>query len=150
MKSSYTCVSIKELNNVFKRIRSKLFTDIDCVYNLGRSQYYEYPLFLFTKHHVFRLYYSDNELDLEIFEREHFCEQCHDSVFREFEHPQEFDYVYPEAYYPNAKICDVLVVRGCGTEKNLKGIDLIFSDGRHLCVRESELVRYTMDSWITE
>lgn len=150
MKASYRCTSIKEFNSIVKHIRSQLFTDIECVFNIGSTQYYEHPLFIFTESNVFRLYFSESELVLEVFHRSFFLEHCDKDIFRDPEHPGEFDYIYPEAYSPSSSICDVRSVKGCGTEQNLKGLDLIFSDGKHLCIRESEQVPYTMDSWIIE
>lgn len=150
MKTSYRCGSVKEFNNMIKHIKSQLFTDIECIYNIGGTQYYEYPLFLFTKNSVFRLYFSESELVLEIFDRAYFLAHCEKDIFRDPKYPGEFDYIRMEAYYPNSKLCDVRSVKGFGTAQNLNGLDLVFVGGKQLCIRESELIPYTMDSWIVE
>ena len=150
MKTSYRCSSVKGFNNIVKCIRSQLYTDIKYIYNIGSARHYEYPLFFFTESNVFRIYFSESELSLEVFERTYFLEHCDKDIFRDPEYPQEFDYIWPEAYYPNARICEVLSVKGYGTERNLQGFDIVLSDGKRLCVRGSELVPHTMDSWVSE
>ena len=57
-------------------------------------------------------------------------------------------YINPNEYKPNAKICGVLPIKGCGTTANLKGLELQFSNGRKLCIHSSDLVPGAMDSWI--
>lgn len=150
MKILYTCSSIKEFNNMVKHVRPFLFTDIECIHNVGGSQYYEYPLFIFTLHHVFRIYFSDNSLSLEVYDRERFMKHIDGAILQESGDPTDFDYICPKAYYPNSGICDMIAIKGIGAKQNLEGFDLIFSDGKHLCVRKSNLVYGTMDSWITE
>lgn len=150
MNKHCSCSSVKEFNNVVKCIQTQLFTDIECVYNIGSAQYYEYPLFLFTKNNVFRIYFSESELSLNVFERNRFQEHCDRDIFRDPEYPQAFDYIRTETYYPNARICDMIAAECFGTERNLLGFDIVLSDGKRLCVRESDLVPYTMDSWVAE
>lgn len=150
MKALYTCTSVKEFNDTVKSIRPHLFTDIDCIYNIGDSQYYDHPLFIFTLHHVFRIYFSDSTLSLAVYNTETFLKHIEGDIFRERDNTTDFDYLHPEAYYPNTGICNLISAKGCGVGRNLKGFDFTFSDGKHLCIRESDLIHGTMDSWISE
>jgi len=82
-----------------------------------------------------------------VYERMLFEAYREGDVFRE---PDGTDRIHPEACCPGAGICGLTAVKGCGTQRNLKGLDIIFSDGKRLCVRGSDLVYGTMDSWISD
>lgn len=149
MNTSYNCTSVKEFHAMCKCIRRQLFADVDGIYNIGGSQYYEHPLFIVMCDVVFRIYYSQSELSLTVYDRAYFRQHCNEGVFRDAEDPQNFDYISPDVRCQNVRIIDMHAVKGCGTEQNLRGFDIVFSDGKRLCIRESELVPYTMDSWLT-
>ena len=59
MEQEYQCTSVKELNAMLCAIKPQLFTDVEVIYNIGANQYYEYPLFICTNKHIFRIFFSD-------------------------------------------------------------------------------------------
>ena len=148
MEQSYKCTSVKEFNAMVRGIKPYLFTDIECIYNLSGSQFYEYPMFIFTEDNVFLLYYSGKELLIDIYPKDIFLNHVEKNRFIYPDNPAEFDYLYPEKLCPEASIVYMRPVRGCGTVCNLKGFDFCLSDGRYIYVRESDLVEGTMDSWV--
>ena len=148
MEQEYLCTSVKELNAMLRAIKLELFTDVEVIYNTGAHQYYEHPLFICTNKHIFRIFFSDNELSVHIYSIENFNNMRNKDIVRYSSDPSDFDYIWPEGYTPNAKICGVLPIKGCGTTTNLKGLELQFSNGRKLCIQSSDLIPGAMDSWI--
>lgn len=149
MDDHYMCTSVKEFNEMVRRIKPLLYTEIHKIYNLGGEQYYEYPLIIVAGEHTFRFYYSYGELIVDVYKTTEFRSQITGGIFRSREDPGAFDYVYSEfAYSPEASVCGLIPVKGIGTANNLRGFDVRLSGGRKICVRESELVEGTMDSWI--
>ena len=150
MGTTYRCASIKEFNTMFKCIKTDILSDVDRIYNIGSHQYPEHPLFVCTKSQVFRIFFSDNELLLEIYSKEDFENMVNKDIVRYSNDPFDFDYIWPEAFFPNSQICNMLHLRGCGTTSNLNGVDIHFLNGTKLCIRSSDLVIGTMSSWIEE
>ena len=148
MEQEYQCTSVKELNTMLRLIKPHLFTDVEVIYNIGAHQYYEYPLFICTNQHIFRFFFSDNDLSVHIYTAEEFNNIRSGDIVRYSLESADFDYINPNGYKPNAKICGVLPVRGCGTTANLKGIELQFSNGSKLHIESSDLIPGAMDSWI--
>ena len=118
------------------------------IYNVGCFQYYEYPVFICTKNHVFRFFFSDHELSVHTYAVEDFCNMRKEDIMRYSSDPSDFDYILPEGYKPNAQICGVFPVKGCGVTSNLNGLALQFSNGSKLCMQSSDLVLGAMDSWV--
>ena len=148
MEHEYQCTSVKELNTMLRLIKPHLFADVEVIYNIGAHQYYEYPLFICTNQHIFRFFFSDNDLSVHIFTTEEFNNMRNGDIVRYSLESTDFDYINPNEYKPSAKICGVLPIKGCGTTANLKGIELRFSNGSKLCIKSSDLVPGAMDSWI--
>ena len=148
MEQEYQCTSVKELNAMLCAIKPQFFTDVEVIYNIGAHQYYEYPLFVCTNKHIFRIFFSDNSLSLHIYLVEDFDNMRQDNMIHYSLDPHDFDYIWPEGYMPNAKISGVVPVKGCGTTTNLKGIELQFTNGRKLCIHSSDLIPGAMDSQI--
>ena len=148
MEQEHQCTSVKELNAMLRAIKPQLFTDVEVIYNIGAHQNYEYPLFICTNKHIFRIFFSDNSLSVHIYLVEDFNNMRQDDVIHYSLDPYDFDYIWPEGYTPNAKICGVLPIKGCGTTTNLKGLELQFSNGRKLCIQSSDLVPGAMNSRI--
>ena len=150
MGTTYRCTSIKEFNTMFKCIKADMLSDVDRIYNIGSHQYPEYPLFVCTNRQVFRIFFSDNELLLEVYSNEDFEKMMEKDIVRYSDDPTDFDYIWPEAFIPNSIISNIVPLRGCGTISNLEGIDFHFFNGTKLCIRSSDLVLGTMSSWIEE
>ena len=148
MEQEYYCTSVKEFNAMLRLIKPYLFTDVEVIYNIGSNQYYEYPLFIRANNHIFRIYFSESELYVHIYLAEKFDNMRKGDVVRYSFDLHDFDYIGAEEYKPDAKICGVFSVKGCGTTANLRGLELQFSNGRKLCIQSSDLVSGTMDSWI--
>ena len=148
MEQEYQCTSVKKLNAMLCAIKPQFFTDVEVIYNIGANQYYEYPLFICTNKHIFRIFFSDNSLSLHIYLVEDFANMRQDNMIHYSLDPHDFDYIWPEGYMPNAKISGVVPVKGCGTTANLIGIELQFTNGRKLCIHSSDLIPGAMDSQI--
>jgi len=150
MGLTYRCTSIKEFNKMLNCIKTDIMSYVDCIYNIGSHQYPEYPLFVCTERKVFRIYFSDNELLIEIYGKENFEMMVEANIVRYSDNPTDFDYICPEAFIPDSQISNVLPLRGCGTTPNLKGVDIHFFNGTKLCIRSSDLVIGAMSSWREE
>ena len=150
MGTTYRCTSIKEFNTIFKCIKADILSDVDRIYNIGSHQYPEYPLFVYTKQQVFRIFFSDNELLLDAYSNEDFEKMMEKDIVRYSDDPTDFDYIWPEAFISNSKIINIVPIRGCGTMSNLKGLDIHFLNGSRLCVRSSDSVIGAMSSRIEE
>lgn len=150
MGTTYRCTSIKEFNTMFKCIQADILSDVDRIYNIGSHQYSEYPLFVYTKRQVFRIFFGGNELLLDAYSNEDFEKMMEKDIVRYSDDPTDFDYIWPEAFIPNSIISNIVPLRGCGTISNLEGIDFHFINGTKLCIRSSDLVLGTMSSWIEE
>ena len=148
MCSAFRCSSVREFNEQYKLIHSEICTAVDHVYNLGNNQYYEYPLFLVTSQTVFRLYFSDGEFSLQQYPRTEFSAKTEGGIFRESAADCDFDYIHPESYQPNSSIYDVVPIKRSSTSSVLKGVDILFSDGKRISLRESALVDGGMDSCV--
>lgn len=150
MGTTYRCTSIKEFNTMFQCIQADMLSDADRIYNIGLHQYPEYPLFVYTKRQVFRIFFWGNELRLDAYSNEDFEKMTEKDIVRYSDDPTDFDYIWPEAFIPNSIISNIVPLRGCGTISNLEGIDFHFLNGTKLCIRSSDLVLGTMSSWIEE
>ena len=150
MGTTYRCTSIKEFNTMFQCIQADILSDVDRIYNISSHQYSEYPLFVYTKRQVFRIFFWGNELLLDAYSNEDFEKMTEKDIVRYSDDPTDFDYIWPEAFIPNSKIINIVPLRGCGTISNLEGIDFHFFNGTKLCIRSSDLVLGTMSSWIEE
>ena len=148
VEQNYTCTSVKEFDAMLECINPYICVDITHIYNIGMYHFYEYPLVLFTRQHVFRFYFSDGDLSLTIYSKDAFMKMTDNGIARYSDNPGDFDYLQPETYTPTGKIRNLLPIMQEGNASVLGGFDLLFADGNRICVRSSDLVCGAMDSWV--
>ena len=119
------------------------------VYNLGDNQPYESPLFIYSGYSIIMLYFSDDVLSLNVYDKDFFIRNIRGGIFREEPDSEEFYYVY----FPDSKLIGSFI-QNINVEENGDGtigkVELVFKDGRHLYIEHSDLVLGTMNSYISE
>ena len=141
MYKEYHCRSVKDVSCMADDLRKYTFSCIDRVENLGCSHFYDEPLFLFLENHVMRIWFTEKQLDLSVYDRAFFFDHIENNhIFRDPVYPGEFDYIGQENYAPDATLCNITAHRSCGTTDNLKGVYFHLSDGSKLYICESEQI----------
>ena len=119
------------------------------VYNLGDNQPYESPLFIYSGYSIIMLYFSDDVLSLNVYDKDFFIRNIRGGIFREEPDSEEFYYVY----FPDSKLIGSFI-QNIDVKENEDGtvdkVELIFKDGRHLHIEHSGSVSGTMNSYISD
>ena len=119
------------------------------VYNLGDNQPYESPLFLYSGYSIIMLYFSDDVLSLNVYDKDFFIRNIRGGIFREEPDSEEFYYVY----FPDSKLIGSFI-QNIDVKENEDGttdkVELIFKDGRHLHIEHSEYIEETMNFYISD
>ena len=119
------------------------------VYNLGDNQPYESPLFIYSGYSIIMLYFSDDVLSLNVYDKDFFIRNIRGGIFREEPDSGEFYYVY----FPDSKLIGSFI-QNIDVKENEDGtvdkVELVFKDGRHLNIEHSGSVSGTMNSYISD
>jgi hypothetical protein len=119
------------------------------VYNLGDNQPYESPLFIYSGYSIIMLYFSDDVLSLNVYDKDFFIRNIRGGIFREEPDSGEFYYVY----FPDSKLIGSFI-QNIEVNENEDGtigkVELAFKDGRHLHIEHSEYIEGTMNSYIAD
>ena len=119
------------------------------VYNLGDTQPYESPLFIYSGYSIIMLYLSDGVLSLNVYDKDFFIRNIRGGIFREEPESGEFYYVYfPDSVLINCAVDDIAITEN--EDGTIKNIDLDFKDGRYLHIERSEYIEGTMNSYIAD
>ena len=119
------------------------------IYNIGDTQPFESPLFIYSGYSIIMAYLSEGNLSLNIYDKDFFIRSIRGGVFREEPDSEKFSYVYfPGSKLINSAVQDIEIKE---TENGgIESIDLAFKDGRHLHIERSGLLDGTMNSYITD
>ena len=119
------------------------------VYNLGDNQPYESPLFIYSGYSIIMLYFSDDVLSLNVYDKDFFIRNIRGGIFREEPDSEEFYYVY----FPDSKLIGSFI-QNIDVKENEDGttdkVELVFKDGRNLNIEHSGSVSGTMNSYISD
>ena len=119
------------------------------VYNLGDNQPYESPLFIYSGYSIIMLYFSDDVLSLNVYDKDFFIRNIRGGIFREEPDSGEFYYVYfPDSVLINCAVDDIAITEN--EDGTIGKVELAFKDGRHLHIEHSEYIEGTMNSYIAD
>lgn len=117
------------------------------IYNLGDTQPFESPLFIYSGYSIIMAYLSEENLSLNIYDKDFFIRSIRGGVFREEPDSEKFSYVYfPGSKLINSAVQDIEIKE---TENGgIESIDLAFKNGQHLSVKHSGSLKGTMCSFV--
>ena len=119
------------------------------VYNLGDNQPYESPLFIYSGYSIIMLYFSDDVLYLNVYDKDFFIRNIRGGIFREEPDSEKFYYVYfPDSVLINCAVDDIAITEN--EDGTIGKVELAFKDGRHLNIEHSGLIDGTMNSYISD
>ena len=119
------------------------------VYNLGDNQPYESPLFIYSGYSIIMLYFSDDVLSLNVYDKDFFIRNIRGGIFREEPDSGEFYYVYfQDSVLINCAVDDIAITEN--EDGTIGKVELAFKDGRHLHIEHSEYIEGTMNSYIAD
>lgn len=124
--------------------RSLMSQYIHTAHNLGSAQFYEHPLFLIGSSKVFRIYLSDGEITIDSYLADTFKKNAKNGIFRDPDHPDQFDYFYPKGTAIESTITSVHIK----TNTRPYEVALKLLNGKTIVLKESNLVPGTMDTYI--
>lgn len=119
------------------------------IYNLGGPNFYEYPLFIYVGHLVYRVFFDEDSLSIQRYSINEFESNLSNGIFNSSKDDSDFDYVCRDCVVVESKISEVHITPATiDSIDKIQQIRFIFENKCSLCIEYSNLIPKTMNSWM--